>query len=43
MEMLFCNILITPLFETVDDLARIKIILESLFSNEGLYKIFAMS
>ena len=30
---LFCDILITPLFETIDDLARIKNILESLFSN----------
>ena len=30
---LFCNILITPLFETIDDLARIKNILQSLFSN----------
>ena len=27
----FCNILITPLFETIDDLARIKNILESFF------------
>ncbi|MDC0481927.1 phosphoenolpyruvate carboxylase [Gammaproteobacteria bacterium] len=34
----FCNILITPLFETVDDLARINIILESLFSNEVYIK-----
>jgi len=36
---LFCNILITPLFETIDDLARIKNILESLFSNV-IYKKF---
>ena len=35
---IFCNILITPLFETIDDLARIKIILESLFSNEVYIK-----
>lgn len=35
----FCNILITPLFETIDDLARIKNILESLFSND-IYKKF---
>lgn len=35
----FCKILITPLFETIDDLARIKNILESLFSNE-VYKNF---
>ena len=34
----FCNILITPLFETVDDLTRINIILESLFSNEVYIK-----
>ena len=34
----FCNILITPLFETVDDLARINIILESLFSNKVYIK-----
>ena len=36
---LFCDILITPLFETIDDLARIKNILESLFSNDT-YKKF---
>ena len=36
---LFCDILITPLFETIDDLARIKNILESLFSNDA-YKKF---
>ena len=35
----FCDILITPLFETIDDLARIKNILESLFSND-IYKKF---
>ena len=35
---LFCNILITPLFETIDDLARIKNILESLFSNSVYIK-----
>ena len=35
---LFCDILITPLFETIDDLARIKNILESLFSNDTYIK-----
>ena len=35
---LFCDILITPLFETIDDLARIKNILESLFSNDVYIK-----
>jgi phosphoenolpyruvate carboxylase len=34
----FCDILITPLFETIDDLARIKNILESLFSNSVYIK-----
>ena len=35
---IFCDILITPLFETIDDLARIKVILESLFSNDVYIK-----
>jgi len=35
---LFCDILITPLFETIDDLSRIKNILESLFSNSVYIK-----
>ncbi len=36
---LFCNISITPLFETIDDLSSIKNILENLFSN-SIYKSF---
>lgn len=30
----FCNISISPLFETIDDLARIEDVLEKLFSNQ---------